>query len=314
MSDLNSRDEEMAAEVGIMAELGKFEVEFTMYGCAFYENGKVMYLVSENAEKVYDFIYDIANAEKLPTDIHSASIRSLVPSGAEHYILNNVREQLLDKLYSLYDEQYFSVLFDLQNVLRTNEAVTVLKKLKYQLDGICNREQLQLFQGLLETAYRRKILKTESYIEFMQWIGWTRRDLEQELIRTDLYEKIFYGFAYWKENEPVKIYVDGYKNNIYKRIEQRRTEGYFVSNIIFKKYWYNNRYPVVEVKKNYETMLKELFGTWYTDSMEQFAGMNAPMKQTAQEKYLQYYNALSNEKTKYSLIRQYGLWGIEIVE
>ena len=314
MSGLNSRDEEMAAEVGIMAELGKFEVEFTMYGCAFYENGKVLYLVSENAEKVYDFMYDIANAEKLPTDIHSASIRGLVPSGAEHYILNNVREQLLDKLYSLYDEQYFSVLFDLQNVLRTNEAVTVLKKLKYQLDGICNREQLQLFQGLLETAYRRKILKTESYIEFMQWIGWTRRDLEQELIRTDLYEKIFYGFAYWKENEPVKIYVDGYKNNIYKRIEQRRTEGYFVSNIISKKYWYNNRYPVVEVKKNYETMLKELFGTWYTDSMEQFAGMNAPMKQTAQEKYLQYYNALSNEKTKYSLIRQYGLWGIEIVE
>ena len=50
MSELNSRDEQMSEEVGIMAELGKFEIEFTMYGCAFCEKEKVHYAVSENAE------------------------------------------------------------------------------------------------------------------------------------------------------------------------------------------------------------------------------------------------------------------------
>lgn len=311
MSSLNSRDEEMAEEVAIMAELGKFEVEFTMYGCAYYENGKVKYLVSENAEKIYDFMYDIVNAEKLPTNIHSATMRTLVPSGAEAYILSEVRKQLLDKLYQLYDEKYFEILFEMQNVLRKDTAYSALKDLQYRFDGTCNQEQLQIFQGILESAYRKKILSTESYMEFQQWIRWTKRDLDQEPIKSDLYEKTFYALAYFKERQPIQIYVDGYKNNIYKRIEQRRAEGYIVSNIVTKKYWYNNQYTVVQAKKDYETFLNSLFGEWYIDSMQKISTLHGPIKQTEGENFELYSISLQNEDVKHSFSRQCGLWRVD---
>lgn len=309
MSDLNSRDEQMAEEVGIMAELGRFEKEFTMYGCAYFENGKVMYAVSENAEKIYDFIYDIVNEDKLPTDIHAESIRTLVPSGAEPYILSEVRKRLLDKLYALYDEVYFSCLYDMQNTIRTDDAYQMLKELQYQFDGVCNREQLQIFQGLLETAYRRKILRTESYMELLQWIGWINRDLELELEKTDLYEKEFYGFAYLKDGEPLKIYVDGYKNNVYKRMEQKRAEGYEISNMIRKKYWYNSNFSVVQAKKKCEKCFALLFKQWYTDFIKQMGRIISPISQN------RFQNLVLIQKEKNislykSVIRQGAIWNI----
>lgn len=310
MSELNSRDEQMSEEVGIMAELGKFEIEFTMYGCAFYEKEKVHYAVSENAKKIYDFMYDITNAEKMPTDIHSVSVRTLVPSGAEPYILNEVRNKLVDKLFHLYDEQYFSVLFKLQNVLRNNDAYILLKDLRIQLDGVCNREQLQLFQGLVETAYRRKILWTESYMEFMQWIGWTKQDLEQEPIKSDLYKKTFYGFAYLKENEPLKIHVDGYKNNIYKRIEQKRAQGYEVSNVIQKTYWYNNYYSVTQAKKDFEKYFTTLIGTWYTDCIFKMHQIKTPISQNLFDDLLEEIVDRKNVTVYTSCIRQRGIWNM----
>ena len=49
-------DEVVAEEVGKMAELGYFDVEFTMYGCAYLECGKRYYKVSPEAADIYQFI------------------------------------------------------------------------------------------------------------------------------------------------------------------------------------------------------------------------------------------------------------------
>ena len=310
MSELNSRDEQMAEEVGIMAELGRFEKEFTMYGCAFMRDGAPVYAVSENAEKIYDFIYDIANAEKLPTDIHVETIRTLVPSGAESYILSELRDAVLHTLYDLYDDFYFHRLFELQNVLRNDKAYSLLRNLADQFDGVCNREELQLFQGLLETAYRRKILRTESYTELCQWVAWTKRDLELELEKTDLYEKTFYGFAYLKEGQSLKVYVDGYKNNVYKRMEQRRAEGYEVSNVIHKRYWYNNQNSVVQAKRDCEKYFAELFANWYEDCVKQLKKCISPIAKQSAVDVLQQISAVQNETVYQSAVRQYRLWNI----
>ncbi len=302
----------MAEEVGIMAELGRFEKEFTMYGCAYFENGEVMYAVSENAVKIYDFMYDIANAEKMPTDIHMKTMRTLVPAGAESYVLFELRNTLLHKLYSLYDESYFRRLYELQNVLRNNDSRELLKELAYQFDGVCNREQLQLFRGLVEKAYRRKVLETESYVELQQWITWTNQDLEMELEKTDLYEKTFYGFAYLKEGQPLKLYVDGYKNNMYKWMERKRAEGYEVSGMINKKYWYNNHYSVVQAKQDCERYFAKLFDAWYEDCEKQLCCFTSPISKQAALNVLQYFDEQGNTDLYRNAVRQYRLWNITV--
>ena len=51
-----SRDIQAASEVARRAELGWFDVEFTMYGSAYLENGKRYYQVSAEAEKIYEIL------------------------------------------------------------------------------------------------------------------------------------------------------------------------------------------------------------------------------------------------------------------
>ena len=47
-----------AEDIGKMAELGYFPVEFTMYGCAYLNpiDNKMYYKISSEAEKIYDLI------------------------------------------------------------------------------------------------------------------------------------------------------------------------------------------------------------------------------------------------------------------
>ena len=49
---LDLRDLQVARDVQRRAEMGWFDVEFTMYGCAYYQNGERYYRVSAHDEKI----------------------------------------------------------------------------------------------------------------------------------------------------------------------------------------------------------------------------------------------------------------------
>lgn len=48
---LDLRDLQVARDVQRRAEMGWFDVEFTMYGCAYYQNGERYYRVSAHDRK-----------------------------------------------------------------------------------------------------------------------------------------------------------------------------------------------------------------------------------------------------------------------
>lgn len=74
-------DKVVAEEVGKMAELGYFDVEFTMYGCAYLEDGKRYYKVSPDAADIYRFI-ERANLRKiLPSNVLQYTKKCAVPAG-----------------------------------------------------------------------------------------------------------------------------------------------------------------------------------------------------------------------------------------
>lgn len=66
---LDLRDLQVALDVQRRAEMGWFDVEFTMYGCAYYQNGERYYRVSTHDEKIYNFI---ENEQNLASDMVSA--------------------------------------------------------------------------------------------------------------------------------------------------------------------------------------------------------------------------------------------------
>ena len=53
---MHMHDLRVAEDIGKMAELGWFDVEFTMYGCAYMFEGKMCYKISSEAKDIYDYM------------------------------------------------------------------------------------------------------------------------------------------------------------------------------------------------------------------------------------------------------------------
>ena len=104
--DMNVR---VAEEVGEKAELGYFDTEFTMYGCAFLnpQDGKMYYKVSSLAEDIYDFIEMSAQKKIYPSNVMTYTRKVPVPSGMKELIARDVKQELAQKLRSVYPKEFF---------------------------------------------------------------------------------------------------------------------------------------------------------------------------------------------------------------
>lgn len=305
MNKFTSRDEQMTQDVATMAALGRFEKEFTVYGCAFLENEHMAMAISENAEKIYDWMYSIENKDKLTSTIHSVSLRSLVPAGMENYFTKLAQDQLIISLERAYHPKYFLELQNIIKVLPTNQAFEYLEQLRFQFDGICNQEQLALFEGLIEKAFRRKVLSDSSYYQFSEWIRWTKRDLDQQFVKKDKYEKEFFAFCY-TDNKQIEsgIVIDGNKTNTYKKLELKLQQGYHVSNIITKKWWYNNSYSIVDAKRDCKKFFEQLFDNAYRSLLIIIETLPTPIPKEPFDNLLRYCKQLDMSEMQESLEQQ----------
>ncbi len=302
MNKFTSRDEQMTQDVATMAALGRFEKEFTAYGCVFLENEHLTIAISENAEKIYDWMYSIENKDKLTSTIHSVSLRSLVPAGMEKYFTKLAQDKLIESLKTAYHTKYFLELQNIIKVLPTNQAFAYLEQLRFQFDGICNQEQLALFEGLIEKAFRRKVLNDSSYYQFSEWIRWTKRDLDQQFVKKDKYEKNFFAFYYTDSKQlEAGIIIDGNKANTYKKFELKLQQGYHVSNIITKKWWYNNSYSIVDAKRDCKKFFEQLFDNAYRSLLIIIETLPTPIQIELYNTMLQYYRQTTHSEMLKSL-------------
>ncbi len=265
--EYNTRDEMLAQSVMNLYELGKFEKELTMYGCAYQEeDGEIIYVMGTDLTKVYEWKYDIANLTKRATTVHRTSIRTLLPTGMEEIISEELQKKMAMDLYNRYPLEYFEHIKTINNRVADNKSYELLKEIQYQLDGVGTIEQLDLYQGLINTAYLNKRLTEKSYYDFCRWVSVEKEDINDDLHKTDLYEKEFYGFAYAYGDEKFNVVVDGCKSQVYSLMEEKMTDGALVSPVIYKKYWYNNRYRLNDAKKDCRIFYEELFSETYRNA------------------------------------------------
>ena len=103
-----SRDIQAASEVARRAELGWFDVEFTMYGSAYYDRGKRYYQVSAEAEKIYESIDRNLQSGFLPTNVISMTEKVPVPAGMRDYISLEVKKELSLQMQKYYPIEFFT--------------------------------------------------------------------------------------------------------------------------------------------------------------------------------------------------------------
>ena len=78
---IDLRDLQVAMDVARKAEMGWFDVEFTMYACSYAIGEKRYYKISAEAEKIYDFIENSRQNGCIASNIMKMTKKCPVPVG-----------------------------------------------------------------------------------------------------------------------------------------------------------------------------------------------------------------------------------------
>ncbi len=261
------RDLQVAEDVGKMAKLGWFDVEFTMYGCAYLEQGNMYYKVSPNAGDIYEFIESSGLKNIYPSNMYSVTQKCAVPSGMKETIEQEVKLELAKTLQNIYPKEFFELLNQLAEDVTVNTAKDFLWQQVDELEGLFETEKLRLFENLVNYIYSCKILEKEEYHKILAWLKEERKSMEEDFVCKDIFEKQMYGILY-RENGQERYLENARKEYVYEKMHEKEQQGEFVTPIFSKEYWYNYTYRLPDVMQNFKKNLKEYYNKEYVENLE----------------------------------------------
>ena len=178
-----SRDIQAASEVARRAELGWFDVEFTMYGSAYLENGKRYYQVSAEAEKIYESIDRNLQSGFLPTNVISMTEKVPVPVGMRDFIALEVKKELSLQMQRYYPIEFFVYLEQLAEKIEENTAFDFLDRERERLENCFDAKKLENFELLVEYMYLRRKIDTKNYRLFKDWLMNERKYMDIVIVQ-----------------------------------------------------------------------------------------------------------------------------------
>lgn len=278
------RDHKVAQDIGERARLGYFPVEFTMYGCAYLYQGKMYYKVSSEAEDIYNFIEN-ANLNKIyPSNVIKETQKYAVPSGAKELITQDVKKELAKKMHKKFPKDFFVKLEETANLLRTNTAASYLWNRADELESVYDSYLLEQFSILVNYFYSCCHLDDDNYFAIMKWLDEERKNMDDDVTYKDLYEKTIYGFAYVID-EKIKYFSNAKKEITFRKKYEAEQEGFFVSPIIQKTYWYNRGTSNIELFKDFEIHLQETFTANFFETMKRLFVFESNQKRACWKKH-----------------------------
>jgi len=198
---LKFRDIQVAEDVAKKSELGWFDVEFIMYGCAYLDcaQDKVYYKVSSKEKDIYDFIEACVQNDIYPSKVMSIRKRYPLPAGMKDIISETVKKELAQELRKAYPKSFFYLVNRMAEMSESNTAVRRLWIQAEQLEGRFVSEELQQFEALVWYARNIKIISKEEFEKLSTWVAEERDNFEDDFIGTNTDIKVMYGIAYEKK-------------------------------------------------------------------------------------------------------------------
>lgn len=146
---------------------------------------------------------------------------------------------------------HFYALAELAKEQANNSAYQILKVLQEEIEGRFEDEKLQIFEGLCRLALESKVLTYRSFQEYADWLKFMRKQMENDIIIKDQFERTFSGFAYEKLPGKVAYYLDADWATVKARHEKCKMSGQFVTPIYSKTYWFHDINKISELRKNF---------------------------------------------------------------
>ncbi len=267
-----SRDINCALDVARMERMGKFPVEMDVYGCAYLENGQVLYRVSSNEEKLYEYIQDSVYENRYPTVMKHLMHSVVVLSGEYEQTVEETKYMLARQMQAQY-AGLFDVLQPLAEIEPNNEAFPFLRQMAESIEGNFDEEELQLLEGSIKFAYRAKILAPDGYRQLLNWIEKQRLQMMDDPVVQDKFGRTFYGFGYLNSHNELKYECDAQKVNIYEKQQAYTMEGRLVMPLYWQSYWFASRSQLNGVKKIFRSELAKNQGESYLQFLKQLKSL-----------------------------------------
>jgi len=303
------RDIQTAIDVRKKAELGYFNVEFTMYGCAYLENEQVKYKVSPNKDDIYRFIESANLRDIYPSNVIKHTEKMPVPSGMKELIAQDVKVKVAQKLQKQYSKGYFELVYELAKKAITNVAASFLWQEVEKIEGIFEEEKLCQFEVLVEYCYKCKCITKTSYDELKIWLADERKSMEDDMVSKDTFEKDFYAVGY-EENGEYKYSVNAHNSVIYEIMHEKEINGTFILPMHTHTYWYNYTKHISDIKTEFLMEVKDKYTIEYCKKIKELRNVASPISKN------EYYDILIDVKEKYgdeaekTLLRYGYRWGI----
>ncbi|SHN59686.1 hypothetical protein [Desulfitobacterium chlororespirans] len=292
-----NKDLQIAEDFSKMAEFGYLDQEFTMYGAAYLGTDEQMkYLISSKRDEIYRFMAMSAYQGLCPTPASSYTEICPVPSGYEEDIALQVKFRLAKKLQQDYQKPLLAALRELAAVDGNDAAYELLVKEQEKVEDLYDRDILLVYEGLVDMAFKKKLLSLRSLNEFNRWINKIKKQMEDDLVVNDILEKTFYGYVYQGGDGTLKYRVNAQYESIYNFTLETEEQGCRPSPIFHKKYFYNYRYTLGEAKNDFNVFLKKLLNRDYMEIINALNRMPSPIDRVKFKNLSEHYRAQNDHK------------------
>lgn len=306
---IEMRDTLLAEEVGKKAELGWFDVEFTMYGCTFLLDGKQYYRLSADEKKIYDYIVDGAKNKVTPSNLFTITESFPVPVGMKDSVTLEVKKCLASQMRKVYPYDFLSYLTELKQKAQEDSAYSFLLGKQQELECCFDNEKLTWYEILTEYIYFCNKISEEHYQSIKEWLAEERKNMEEEIIYKDQYQRTFYGFAYFM-NDKLQYIVNARKETVYKKHDALMLEGRCVSPIFSKTYYYTYNVKLPHVRNRFEEELKSYYTIDFMKGLKQQITTNRNIAKADFEKQLKHIEIEYGNEAKKTMMLYGYRWGI----
>lgn len=252
------RDIECGYNFNRLLELGCFDKEFVAAGYCFFDEGEICYRVGENMLNIWqEYKRDLLRGA-YPTEIRKIVKRTMVPSGQENTIKQKVKIDLAMELRNIYSREFFQIINETGSVQNINTAYPLLKEMQEEIDGHFSDSELQMFAGFCEQALISKTLEYNQYFSFKQWLKKTRKQMADDVQAADNMKRVFSGFAYFRNQDELRYYADAEQQSVHEKAQAYQKQGFIVTPIYTKVYWFKNISEISTVRKKFQAELKDI--------------------------------------------------------
>ena len=239
MQPLFDRDEHCRADVGRMAELGRFGEEFAFYICAYWHKGKVKYHISEQPDESYDYWQNVLLQGLCPAPVQAYSQRFMIPSGMREGIKQRARIEFAKRVRQSYPQAFFQLLAHYGSLAPNNSAYPLLQTVRSAYNGFFDLDHLRLYESLLKEAYVKRLLTQQSYSELNRWLGsmWEQPGLYDA--PRDRETRTFSGFISQSMTGQTELVSGLPQYKVMIQRYQHQMAGRLTTPIFSKTYWFS---------------------------------------------------------------------------